>query len=392
MGGGRRFGYVSGALKVSTSSFSPSTGPRAHVVGFLAGLRENGLDPAVFLAGDKVQQAKVPRNGAHASSPFLKLLLADLVRLTMRLGMGALARRSVGKVDVLYERQATFQSVGRAFRRRGVPWIVESNGPFWYEASKERKNLALVRAAKKIELDSYRDADLVVAVSERLKSIIVRDAGVDPEKVYVLPNATDTNRFDPRTVVANRFFSCFTVGFVGFLAPWAGLDRLIRAVAAARREGVEISLVVVGDGPCSNDLRALAHELGVAEHIKFTGHVGWDDVPALMVGFDVAYSGQLSMAVGGMYHSPQKLYEYLAMALPVVATAFPDAEGLLAEGRGWTFDPDDDQEPLRTLIMVSGDDDLGQRGRSAREEILRAHTWSARTATLLGELARRQLW
>ncbi len=51
-----------------------------------------------------------------------------------------------------------------------------------------------------------------------------------------------------------------------------------------------------------------------------------------------------------MYHSPLKLYEYMAMAKPVVASAFEDAQRVIRDREtGFLFQPGDKEDLKRTL-------------------------------------------
>jgi glycosyltransferase involved in cell wall biosynthesis len=388
-----RFGYACGALRVTTDERSESTGPRAHVVGFLKGLQAVGVEPRVYLAGDNVPaRAAAPGSGKLIAQGRARRVAMDLTRIGLRYELRRRAWRAIGSVDVLYERQATFQDIGRAFRRRGARWIVESNGPFWYEADHERKSLAFVRLARRLELNAYRDADLVIAVSEPLKEIIVRESGRSEDDIYVLPNATDATRFDPAATSARRLAAAPTIGFAGYMTQWAGLDNLIWVLASLRARGRNLSAVLIGDGPHRAQLEAQAREEGVAERIHFTGNVPWVEIPALLAGLDMAFSGQRKMSIGAMYHSPQKLYEYQAMGLPVIASDHPDARRLLADTpHGWLFEPDDRAELLRTLETALDDGTLSERGASARQALLQAHTWEIRVTQLLAELEVRGL-
>ncbi len=388
-----RFGYACGALRVTTDERSESTGPRAHVVGFLKGLQAVGVEPRVYLAGDNVPVATAgPGSGKLIARGQARRVAMDLTRIGLRYELRRRAWRAIGPVEVLYERQATFQDIGRTFRRRGARWIVESNGPFWYEAGHERKSLAFVRLARRLELDAYRDADLVIAVSEPLKEIIVRESGRSENDVYVLPNATDSTRFDPATTSPRRLAPAPAIGFAGYMTQWAGLDNLIWALAALGARDRSLSAVLIGDGPHRAQLEAQAREEGVADRVCFTGNVPWAEVPSLLAGIDLAFSGQRTMSIGAMYHSPQKLYEYQAMGLPVVASNHPDASRLLADTpHGWLFEPDDRTELLRALESALDDNTLSERGASARRALLQAHTWEIRVTQLLAELEARGL-
>jgi glycosyltransferase involved in cell wall biosynthesis len=335
--------------------------------------------PPAGIASDEAMRRSKPRK-----------VLVDAARLAFRYEAQRRAVSRLGQVDVLYERQATFQDVGRSFQKRGIPWVIESNGPFWYEASRERNSLALVGRAKTLELAAYRDADLVVVVSEALRDIVAEESGRPRKDILVLPNATDVDRFDPDRVAAERRFDGITIGFVGYLAEWAGIDLLIQAMAELRRGGNLVNAVIVGDGPARPGLEELTRHAGVAKQVEFLGRVPWTRVPGLLAGADLAYSGQRAMAIGSMYHSPQKLYEYRAMGLPVVAAGHDDARRLIVDGSdGFLFKSDSVDSLAGALRAALAVPNLAAMAASARASVTADHTWNARIETLLSELAAR---
>lgn len=388
-----RFGYVCGALRVTTDEAGESHGPRAHVVGFLEALESNGVTPRRYLAGDAMRA----RGGAVDPNRVmghgrLRNLAVDGVRLAMRYEVRARAQLALGPLDIVYERLASFHDVGRPYKRRGSAWIVESNGPFWHEAAEDRQSLALRSLARRIEIQAYRDASLIVAVSEPLRDILVEETGRDPADILVLPNAVDQTRFNPATVAPRRFFPAPVVGFVGYLTEWAGLSALLRAIADLMRSDLPVNLVVVGDGPQKERLVQESRGLGLAANVTFTGRVPWSDVPSLMAGFDIAFSGQIQTTIGAMYHSPLKLYEYQAMGLPIVASDFPDARSLLEGSEaGWLFTPGDDASLARALRAAIAAPDLAERGARGRAALLERDTWDARVKTFLDEISARKL-
>lgn len=384
-------GYVCGAPRVTLDTDSESTGPRAHVSGFLAGLESVGLTPRRYLVGDDApRRTGAVGSGEQMAQSGFHRVAVDSARLGLRLILPRRARRAVGAVDVLYERQATFQDLGRSFQRDGSWWVIESNGPFWYEAGTHRRTLAFVRLARHLELRAYRDADLVIAVSEALKAIIVKESGRSPDDIMVLPNGADCERFNPANAVARRLSPMPTVGFVGYLTEWAGVDDLLRAVGTVRRAGRDVDVALIGDGPHRAALQAIAAEEGILGAVHFVGHVPWHEVPHFMAGFDIAFSGQREMSIGSMYHSPQKLYEYQAMALPIIASHYADARRLLHQGdTGWLYRPGDVRDIAHVLESALDAGDLADRGASARASVARDHAWNVRVMQLLTELDRR---
>jgi len=386
-----RLGYLSAAPRVSTRPDAEASGPRAHVLGVIRAFETLGWEVHPFIAGDRVPARMTRGSESALAGSRARALAADVVRL----GLGVVnSRRAslelIGQVDWVYERFAALQAIGWVFRRRGVPWILETQGPFYREARSERKSVVLGGLARRMELGAYRSCDALVCVSETLKELVVAEAGVDPQKVIVVPNGVDLERFDPEGHPARRIFGeeAFTVGFVGSLIAWQAVDVLLRAAAQLRAEGLHIHVVVVGDGSARAEWEALAPALGIGDAVRFTGRVSGDDVPGYIAGFDLAYSGQVPLKVGGMYHSPLKLYEYMAMRTPVVASAFADARSLV-EGKdtGYLFAGGDVADLAHTLRRAYAERaSLRDKGRAAREEIERNHSWTARVRDMITQL------
>ena len=158
-------------------------------------------------------------------------------------------RQFHGKVDWIYERFATLQSLGWVLCMEGVPWILETNGLFYYEAKTERKSIVLSRVARILELWAYRHCDVLICVTDELKALIVEEAQISPQKILVMPNGVDTEQFDPDRCTPIHIFDEPTIGFVGALLNWQRLDILLEALAELLSMGIEFNLVVVGDGP-----------------------------------------------------------------------------------------------------------------------------------------------
>jgi glycosyltransferase involved in cell wall biosynthesis len=301
------------------------------------------------------------------------------------------ARRLLrGRVDIVYERFGAFQALGAGCQKDGVPWVLETNGPLFYEAKIERKSLVLSGLARYLENRAYQQCDLLVCISHKLRDTLVDLCDVPVEKIVVIPNGVDTEFFDPTRYEPERPFPGFTVGFVGNLYAWAGLDLLFEAVAELHREGVDIHVVVVGDGFMRHRLEDQVRALGLNERVLFVGRLPRPAVPPYIAGFDVGYSGQVRLQLGEMYHSPLKIYEYMSMAKPVVASAFDDARRVITDGsNGFLFEPGD-KGSLKQALRRSWEavSELDQMGRRARTYVIAHHSWTMRVQMLLTEVER----
>jgi phosphatidyl-myo-inositol dimannoside synthase len=108
-----------------------------------------------------------------------------------------------------------------------------------------------------------------------------------------LPSGVDTEQFRPdplaRKDIRERYGLADrpVVVCVSRLWPRKGQDMLIRALPAIRRRVPDAALLLVGGGPYHGRLEAMAEQLGVAEHVIFTGRVPWSELPAHFVAGDV---------------------------------------------------------------------------------------------------------
>ena len=383
----RQLAYLSGAPRVSTMPDSESGGPRSHVLGVIGAFRELGWNVHPFIVGDRVPSFWTSSGSGHTfQRNEMRRLLADLVRMFLSRWNAKQALRVIGsEVDLVYERFGIFQSLGRSFKRRGVAWVLETNGPLFHEAREDRKSIALVSIARRSELQAYQDCDVLVSVTMALKELLVEEAGISPEKILVVPNGVDTARFDPAKHEGRRMFPGVVVGYVGSLIGWQRLDMLIDVVSSLRSEGLQISLMIVGDGPERPAWEEKARAVGVATNVKFVGGVPADEVPLYIAGFDLGYSGQVPLKVGRMYHSPLKLYEYMSMAKPVIASRFEDATRVVRdEETGFLFEPGNEVDLRRALRRAyDAQSRLAEMGAKARASIVAEHSWVARVRHLL---------
>ena len=385
----KRLGFIAGAPRISTNPNAEMSGPRSRILGLIQGFESQGWLVEPFIVGDRSPQKwSAKGSGAAISKGFLRTLAIDLVRL----GLGGYnswrSWREIGdKVDWVFEYAATLQCLGWIFQRNGIPWILQVEALLYYEAKAERKALVLDGIAKRLELWSYRQCDVIACVSATLKEILVTEIGIDPQKIVLLPNGVDIEFLNPQLHQAKKVFSGFTIGFVGSLYSWAGLGLLLEVMAELKTAGYELSLVIVGDGEMEEAWSEQAVSLGLSEQVKFIGRVPWQEVPQYIAGCDVGYSGQIQLQIGKMYLSPMKLYEYMSMGKPVVASAFEDAQRLVTEGEtGFLFEPGNKQALKTALIKAyKAQTSLSSMGQQARKQIVAEHSWANRVAYLLKE-------
>jgi glycosyltransferase involved in cell wall biosynthesis len=162
-------------------------------------------------------------------------------------------------------------------------------------------------------------ADVVVAVGDEVRDECTRRFGVAAHRAIVIPNGRDPSVFHPRSVVAS---ASTTLMFVGALTAQKQPDRFVEVVRLLRAEGHSFRAVVVGDGPLSGSLAAMAAD----NRVELLG--ARSDVPELLRDADVLVFTSRPTGEG----MPGVFIEAGLSGVATVSTLVPGAAAVLAQG------------------------------------------------------------
>jgi glycosyltransferase involved in cell wall biosynthesis len=282
--------------------------------------------------------------------------------------------------DFIYERYNLYYLAGMFLKRwYRVPFYLEVNSPLAEERARFG-GLALRLLARKLERLVWRSANRIFVVTAVLGEIVA-NAGVSRERISVIPNAVDQKTFPPEPYRA-RVSSSVTIGFVGFVREWHGLDAVITGLATEHASPA-IRLMIVG--PVCPNLKRQAQVLGVADLVQFTGLQQRQAIPNVLRTFDIALQPR---AVS--YASPLKLFEYMASGLAIVAPNQPNIREILTDGENAIlFDPEEPGALWHAIRRLAADPALRERlGRAARHALDgHDYTWQGNAAKIIQAVA-----
>jgi len=203
----------------------------------------------------------------------------------------------------------------------------------------------------------------IVTTGEALKRQLVEANGFDARRIISVPTGVDPARFRPGSAVATREAlglppERLLVGIVATLRNWKGHAYLVEALA---RLPERLALVIVGDGPQRDNLRAQAARLGLAARVFLPGNQA-DVVPWLQALDIFALPSYANEGV------PQALVQAMLCELPCVTTTAGSIAELAAHEATALIVPPRDSSALAAAIARLAENPGLRRelGRAAR--------------------------
>lgn len=361
-------------------------GQAVHLEELIAALRSSGHE--VLLIG--------PEGFEHASfghDPKLvvaiKKILPRAVYQLLEIAYNVPAYRRLRRAckafepDIIYERYNLNLFAGTWLAKRfGVPLLLEVNAPL-AEERRDFGGLAFPNLAKQVEGRVWRRSDYVLPVT-RVLGTKIQAAGVPFERIRVVPNAIDRQKFadglpaDDAKQTLN-LADKIVLGFVGFVREWNGLENVLDLLAMPETPS-SLHLLIVGDGPAIPRLKAQASQLEIADRVTFAGLVERDRVGLHLAAFDIALLPQCVE-----YCSPLKLFEYMAAGKAIVAPDQPNIREVLGATDALLFPPGDFGKMSDAVLTAAQNralrDDLGCSSRRLIDE--HGYTWSNNAARVI---------
>ncbi len=377
---GGSVGHVAGVL----NAFDAFTAPPLWLTTDTLPTTRPDIETERLLPGDRhwgdVERVALAANGAYAG---------QIDRAVRRADAG-----------MVYQRYALNNVAGlRVAAEHGLPLVIEFNGSEpWIARHWAGGPLRYEPIAERIEAMNLRHADLVVVVSEPMRDTAVQ-LGARADRVLVNPNGVDADRYRPDldgTPVRERLGlqDKTVVGFIGTFDRWHGAPVLVEAVARllADRPALRDTLacLMIGDGPELAQVQRRVDELQLRGVVHLTGRVAQEAGPGHLAACDVLASPHVPNADGSAFFgSPTKLFEYLAMGRPIVASRLGQLGEVLADGQtALLVEPGDPVALAQALCRLIDDAPLRARlGAAGRAQAEREHTWHRHTQRIVDRLA-----
>jgi glycosyltransferase involved in cell wall biosynthesis len=247
------------------------------------------------------------------------------------------------------------------------------------------RNSSLLKALLALERGAYRTADVVIVTNESYKQIALHRGGLPPDRVFVVRNGPDVERFSEVLGESPALLDGeIVVGYLGNMNQQDGVEYLLEAARAIVHEHrrSDIRFVLIGGGSRQPHLARLAGEMGLQHHVTFTGRVPDDQMLQTLRACNICVQPDPSNALNEL-STMNKALEYMAMAKPTVAFDLHETRVSCADAALYAR-PNSVRDLARKILELADNPELRMRmGRTGQQRILTQLAWPFSIPALL---------
>jgi glycosyltransferase involved in cell wall biosynthesis len=202
-------------------------------------------------------------------------------------------------------------------------------------------------------------ADHVIVTNESYKKVAMERGRVPEEQITIVRNGIELSRamipVEPDQEL--RQMGKTIIGYVGVMGVQDGVDYLLRALNHLLRglHRNDFYCVIIGFGDALEDLKRIAQELALQDHVRFTGPIFGEGLRRLLAAADICVDSSPANPYTDR-STMFKIMEYMALGKPIVAFDLPEHR-FTARGAAVYATPNDERAFARALAQLMDDPD-----------------------------------
>ncbi|WP_321421173.1 glycosyltransferase family 4 protein [uncultured Methanobacterium sp.] len=197
------------------------------------------------------------------------------------------------------------------------------------------KSLQLI--GKQINKGVMKNSDTIITINKKLSEAAV-SLGACSDRTMVIDAGIDQEKFNPQidgSLIREKYGvkdDELLLFFMGWIYQFAGVKEVAEELGKGQYE--KIKLMVVGDGDAYPDLEKIKSKYDLGEKLILTGKKPYDQIPELIAAADICILPAHPDEIIMQDIVPIKVYEYMAMAKPVITTNLPGIRVEFGEDNG----------------------------------------------------------
>ena len=222
------------------------------------------------------------------------------------------------------------------------------------------------KTAEQFEKRTIKSADKIFVINKGLKDYAV-EMGGDINKMSIIPAGVDLEKFNPQidgSSIRKKYGikkDDILLFFMGWIYNFSGMKEVAKSLSITDNENIK--LMIVGEGDLYKPLLKMKSENNLNEKLILTGKIPFEEIPKHISAADIcllpAYKNEIMMNI-----VPIKIYEYMAMGKPVIATNLPGIQKEFGLNNGINY-IENSSGALEKSIWLSETNGLETEGEKA---------------------------
>jgi len=296
------------------------------------------------------------------------------------------------KPDFLFQHHHDFTIGGTLIKERtGLPFLLHCDfiqqwtKKYWGKLYMEK----LLKWGEEIQWES---ADVIFTISNVAKKMMVDIYGAEESKIIVNPNGVDTEFFkfssEKRNEIRTKLIieDKFVQGFSGTFGVYHGVEYLAEAIKKTAELVPDAVFLFIGDGELKPKVEEIIKRDNVENKVIFTGLVPFAEVPAYLSACDVLHSPCINNEDSSEYFgSPTKLFEYMGMEKPIVATSVGQQTDVINhKENGLLINEKSPEEIAEAIELLKKEEDLRMNiSKNTRIDAVNKWDWKNNVSRIL---------
>ncbi|NOY60379.1 MAG: glycosyltransferase family 4 protein [Calditrichaeota bacterium] len=323
-----------------------------------------------------VYRYKMPVNAQGALSYFFEFAYAWLA--TASLSLKVLFREGFDIIQACNPPD-TYFLLARFYKLFGKKFVFDHHdlSPEMFEAKYDKKGGLLHKMLLLLEKWTLKTADIIISTNESYKNVAMSRGGRSEEDIFVVRTGPDLQRLrimPPENALKRG--RKYMVAYLGEMCPQDGVDYLLRSIDhfinKIGRKDVQFTLI--GGGPAMEDLEKMSDEMGMSDHVAFTGRIPDEELCRYLSTADVCVDPD-PFSEWADHSTMNKILEYMTFAKPIVSFDLTEAKHSAQQAA--VYVPPDNTEQFAAEIDKLLDDPLKREemGRFGRRRVVDHLAW-----------------
>ena len=222
------------------------------------------------------------------------------------------------------------------------------------------------KTAKQFEKKTIEGADRIFVINKGLKDYAIQMGG-NSDKISIIPAGVDIEQFNPQVDGASIrekygvLEDDILLFFMGWIYDFSGMKEV--AESLLKNEVDKIKLMVVGEGDLYELLLRMKSVKDVNGKLILTGKVPFDQIAQYIAAADICLLPAIKNDIM-MNIVPIKMYEYMAMGKPIIATNLPGIQKEFGSSNGVSY-VDKPEEVLEKSLWLYSTNKIREEGAKA---------------------------